>query len=240
MVDISVILPTYNERENLPEVILKIEEVVEKEGWTTEILVVDDNSPDGTAEVARELSRQYGNIKVIVREEKPGLGLAYRRGFREARGDVIVCMDADGQHPPECLPNIVNPVLDGECDFGLGSRYVEGSVVENFPWYRKLNSWGARIVARLLLKLPYRDPTSGFRAISRKILTESRPFVSEGFEIQVETLAKAHHMGYTVQEYPFLFRPRERGSSNVNVRQILRYLNGVWRIRKDLKQRGFL
>jgi len=239
-VEVSVILPTYNERDNLPHVIPRIERVIDREGWDAEVLVVDDDSPDGTAEVARELAEEYGNIRVIVRKERPGLGLAYRRGFREAEGDVVVCMDADGQHPPEYLPNLVNPVLDGACDFGLGSRYVEGAQVENFPWYRRLNSWGARVVARILLKLPYRDPTSGFRAIRREILEEGRPFVSEGFEIQVETLAKAHHMGYRVREIPFTFQPREHGSSNVGLRQILRYLRGVIRIRRDLRRRGLL
>ncbi len=238
--EVSIILPTYNERENLPRIVPKIERVIDREGWDAEILVVDDDSPDGTAEVAKELAEEYGNIRVIVRKERPGLGLAYRRGFREAEGDVVVCMDADGQHPPEHLPDIVNPVLDGECDFGLGSRYVEGARVENFPWYRRLNSWGARLVAKLLLRLPYRDPTSGFRAIRREVLEEGRPFVSEGFEIQVETLAKAHHLGYEVREVPFTFKPRERGSSNVNLQQILRYLRGVLRIRRDLRQRGLL
>jgi len=239
-VEVSIILPTYNERENLPRIVPEIERVIDREGWDAEILVVDDDSPDGTAEVAKELAEEYGNIRVIVRKERPGLGLAYRRGFREAEGDVVVCMDADGQHPPEHLPDIVNPVLDGECDFGLGSRYVEGARVENFPWYRRLNSWGARLVAKLLLRLPYRDPTSGFRAIRREILEEGRPFVSEGFEIQVETLAKAHHLGYEVREVPFTFKPRERGSSNVDLQQILRYLRGVLRIRRDLRQRGLL
>ncbi len=238
--EVSIILPTYNERENLPRIVPEIERVIDREGWDAEILVVDDDSPDGTAEVAKELAEEYGNIRVIVRKERPGLGLAYRRGFREAEGDVVVCMDADGQHPPEHLPDIVNPVLDGECDFGLGSRYVEGARVENFPWYRRLNSWGARLVAKLLLRLPYRDPTSGFRAIRREILEEGRPFVSEGFEIQVETLAKAHHLGYEVREVPFTFKPRERGSSNVDLQQILRYLRGVLRIRRDLRQRGLL
>ena len=236
----SVILPTYNERENLPRIVPKIEQVIGREGWDAEILVVDDDSPDGTAEVARKLAEEYGNIRVIVRKERPGLGLAYRRGFREAEGDVVVCMDADGQHPPEYLPGIVNPVLGEECDFCLASRYVEGARVENFPWYRRLNSWGARLVAKLLLKIPYRDPTSGFRAIRREILEKGRPFVSEGFEIQVETLAKAHHLGYDVQEVPFTFKPREKGSSNVNLRQILRYLRGVLRIRRDLRRRGLL
>ncbi len=240
MVEVTVILPTYKERENIPIIIPAIEEVFEDEGWDAEILVVDDNSPDGTAEVAKELAEEYGNIRVVVRKEKPGLGLAYRRGFKEAEGDVVVCMDADGQHPPEYLPDLVNPVLEGKWDFSLGSRYVEGAVLENFPWYRRLNSWGARLVAKLLLKIPYKDPTSGFRAIKREVVENGFPYVSEGFEIQVETLAKAHYMGYYIEEVPFTFKPRERGASNVNIRQILRYIRGVLRIRKHLKERGLM
>ena len=133
---ISVVIPTYNEKPNLRELVSRVNAACSSKGMEAEIVIVDDNSPDGTGELAEELGREH-NVKVVHRAGKLGLSTAVLEGFEAATGDILVVMDADLSHPPEKVPELAEKIASGEAQMAVGSRYTEGGEVENWPFYRK-------------------------------------------------------------------------------------------------------
>ena len=164
---ISVIIPTYREAENVRLIVPRVFHVLEQAGLKGEIVVVDDNSPDGTAETAWELARDYP-VRVHVRRNERGLATAVMKGFELAEGGIVVVMDADLSHPVERIPAMVRPILEDRCDITVGSRYVSGGGCDHWPLSRKLISRSSGLMARGVAKLS--DPTSGFMAVRKSVL----------------------------------------------------------------------
>ncbi len=212
-----IVVPTYNEAENLPRLLERLFALP----LQMHVLIVDDNSPDGTGRVAENLRQVYpGRLEVLHRREKLGLGPAYRAGFRyvlERGATVIGQMDADLSHPPERLPALWERLR--EADVALGSRYVPGGGLDpNWSWWRKFLSWGGNLYARTLLGLPIRDVTGGYRLWKRTVL-EHIPLdrvQSTGYVFQVEMIYLAHQLGFRIVEVPIFFRDRQWGTSKMS------------------------
>ncbi len=230
---VSIVLPTYNEKENISIVVPEIFEVFEKNKIEGEVIVVDDSSPDGTAEVAKKLSKKYA-IRLIERKGKLGLGTAYLAGFRDAisrKSEIIMSMDADQSHNPKNIPAIINLVEKG-FDVGIGSRYVQGGGIKNWPLSRKLTSFGANQLAKILLGSKANDNTSGFRAYKRSVL-ESMDFEkihSNGYSFLVELLFRAKSNGYKIGETPIIFSDRIIGKSKLSSNEISNFFLMVLRL----------
>ncbi len=228
---ISIIIPTYNERDNLEGLFERVSRALSGAGYEFEIVVVDDNSPDRTWEYAEELGKTGGYpVKVIRRVNEKGLSSAVIRGFREASGDVFVVMDADLQHPPEKIPELLK-AIDHGADIAIASRYVPGGGVENWYWYRKLISKGAIMIGRVALPKirSVRDPVSGFFALRREVV-EGAELNPIGFKILMEILIKGKYG--KVVEVPFRFGLRKAGESKLSGKTMLNYLKHVYRLMK--------
>ncbi len=222
---VSIIIPTYNERENLEELFDRIRRALKD--YDFEIIIIDDNSPDRTWEKALELSEEYP-IKVIRRIEEKGLSSAVIRGFKEARGDVFVVMDADLQHPPEIIPKLLEAIESG-AHIAIASRYVKGGKVKNWYWYRKLISRGAIMIGRVALPKirGIKDPVSGFFALRREVI-ENISLNPIGFKILMEILVKGKYQ--KVKEIPFTFGLRHAGESKLGKKTMFNYLKHVYRL----------
>ncbi len=222
---VSVIIPTYNERGNLEELLHRIDKAMGNRDY--EVIIVDDDSPDRTWELAQELSGKYP-VKVIRRTEEKGLSSAVIRGFKEASGNVFVVMDADLQHPPEKIPELIKAIEEG-ADIAIGSRYVPGGKVENWYWYRKLISRGAIMIGRLALPKirDVKDPVSGFFALRREVV-ENAELNPIGFKILMEILIKGEYR--KVVEVPFTFGLRKAGESKLSGKTMVKYLKHVYRL----------
>ncbi|MGQ9781537.1 MAG: glycosyltransferase [Nitrososphaeria archaeon] len=223
---LSVIVPTYNERENLEVVTEKIMEALR--GLDFEMIVVDDNSPDGTGELAEELSSKYGNFRVVHRSGKLGLGTAVLDGVKVAQGDFVSVIDADLQHPPELLKKMFEKAEDG-ADIVIASRYIEGGSIEGWSLVRRIISKGALWLSHLLLKgtRNVKDPMSGY-FVFRKDVIEDVHFGAKGFKLLVEILVKGDYD--TVVEVPYMFKPRTAGESKMGLNEILNYLGQLIRL----------
>lgn len=235
--EITVFLPTYNERENLPLVVNRLFNL----GLDLFILVVDDSSPDGTGEIAETLAQQYPNrLRVIHRQNPRGRGLAGVVGLREASRmncKFVVEMDADASHDPDELPRLLQVVQNA--DLVIGSRYIEGGSAENFGLLRTLNSKVAKLLTVLFLGLRFADPTSGYRVYRREIL-EPLPWdrmISPGPSIVEETLYYIQRNGARIVEAPIAYRDRHEGSSKITIGIILRWILTLLRIRWAARQR---
>ena len=210
---VTVVIPTYNERENLSEIVAAVT------GHGYRALVVDDSSPDGTGELADKIANDNPSVSVIHRAEKQGLGPAYATGFDhalEAGAEVIVEMDADFSHDPADLPRLVSAVDQG-ADLAIGSRYVKGGSTPDWPLRRQAISRGGNLYARLMLGVPVRDATAGFRAFRAGALRTLpyRAAEASGYGFQVEMAWRAHQQGLTIVEVPISFRDRTRGVSKM-------------------------
>jgi len=220
----SIIIPTFNERENVEILIDRIVSVEEKSKLVLEIIIVDDNSSDGTVEVVKELMRKYSNIKLLRRPKKMGLGSAYKDGFKLSTKPIIVTMDADLSHDPKLLPNLIRPIWEGYADIVLGSRYIKGGAIEGWPLIRKIISRGANTLAKLMLRLNVKDVTTGYRAYRRSVFNQIVKLSKRcHFDFQVEVLYLAKKFGWRVTEIPIVFKNRERGKSKFNVSEILKF-----------------
>jgi len=224
---VLVIVPTYNERDNLPMIACRLRAAVPE----AHLLVADDNSPDGTGEIADELAAQDDHIHVLHRPGKQGLGAAYIAGFRWglAEGfDVLVEMDADGSHRPEELPKLLDAVANG-ADLAIGSRWVPGGKVVNWPLSRELLSRGANTYVRFMLGLPVRDSTAGFRAYRAATLEKIGldDVQSQGYCFQVDLTLRTVRSGLRVTEVPITFVDRTIGSSKMS-RDIV--MEALWRV----------
>ena len=211
--DVLVVVPTYNEAENVAQIAAAVRE----HGYR--LLVVDDGSPDGTGELADQLAADDPGISVLHRKVKQGLGPAYAAGFDWAleRGADVICeMDADFSHDPADLPRLVAAVADG-ADLAIGSRYVPGGGVENWPWHRRWLSRGGNIYAATLLRTKIKDMTAGFRAFRAEALTrlDFASCEASGYGFQVEMAWNATRQGLVVGEVPIIFRDRTLGTSKM-------------------------
>lgn len=212
---VLVIIPTYNEHENIELIVGRLHGVVPG----ADVLVVDDGSPDGTGKIADAMAEEDSRVHVLHRRAKAGLGAAYIAGFDWGLGeqyDVLVEMDADGSHAPEQLPSLLD-ALD-RADLVLGSRWVPGGTVVNWPRHREALSRGANLYTRLALGLGLRDATGGYRAYKRAVLESiDYPAVaSEGYCFQIDLAWRALRSGYRVTEVPITFAERERGKSKMS------------------------
>ncbi|MAJ62193.1 MAG: dolichyl-phosphate beta-D-mannosyltransferase [bacterium TMED88] len=225
-----VVIPTYNEAENLP---LIVPEVLEQDP-AIEILVVDDNSPDGTGTLADRLARETGRVHVLHREQKEGLGAAYRAGLRRALdlgAEQIIQMDADFSHPPAVIPQMIAHLED--YDVVLGSRYLDGITVVNWPIERILLSYFGNVYARKVTGLPISDTTGGFRGMTRGMLecVGFERIRADGYAFQIELNYRFVHHGAAIKELPFFFLDRTRGASKLTVRIGVEALWVVWWLR---------
>jgi dolichol-phosphate mannosyltransferase len=216
---VTVVIPTYNERENISEIVV----AVTAHGYR--VLIVDDSSPDGTGELADGIAADQTLVEVLHRAEKQGLGPAYASGFDHAleRGaEVIVEMDADFSHDPADLPRLLSAIDQG-ADVAIGSRYVSGGATPDWPLGRQLISRGGNLYARLMLGLPVRDATAGFRAFRAEALSALpyRQSEASGYGFQVEMAMRAHRQGLRIVEVPISFRDRTRGTSKMGTGIVL-------------------
>lgn len=226
-----IIVPTYNERDNLPplaERLLKLPVPVD-------LLVVDDNSPDGTGQIADELSKKHPSIHVLHRSAKNGLGRAYCDGFKWAleRGyEFIFEMDGDFSHNPDDIPRFLEQIEKEKADLALGSRYANGIRVINWPLGRLLLSMGAAQYVRLITGMPISDPTGGYKCFRRRALeaVDLDRVRSNGYSFQIEMTHKIWRQGLKVIEVPIIFTDRFQGSSKMSRKIVYEALFMVWRL----------
>ena len=228
---ISIILPTYNESQNIISVIESIRENI-PEGVATQTIVVDDNSPDGTARIVEEyvsgLKKFAENtIDIVHRRAKNGLSSAILHGIRNAKGDTIVVMDSDLSHPPQVIPKMLDLLKHYQCDLVIASRYVTGGRINGWTLKRKLISRVAALIAKKGLNVKAMDPISGFFAFKKSVVAELS-FDALGYKLLLEMLVKAK--GITVREIPYTFEDRKLGSSKLGWLTILDYCRSVWKL----------
>ena len=240
-----LILPTYNEAENVEAVVRASLAQLEQAGGPHTVLIVDDNSPDGTGEIADRLAGELDRVRVLHRPAKQGLGRAYLAGFEVALDDgaeLVLEMDSDFSHDPADLPRLISAAESA--DVVLGSRYVPGGGVVNWGWMRRALSWGGCAYARILLGLPVRDLTGGFKCFNAHVLRglDLTGVHADGYGFQIEMTYRAVKAGFTVAEVPILFRERRVGQSKMTPRIAV---EAVWkvpalRLRKMRVRRGSL
>ncbi len=230
---LSIILPTYNESQNIVRVIDSIADAI-PEGTKAEIIVVDDNSPDGTGNVVAEYANRFGeelkkrlHIEVVSRPAKMGLSSAILAGVKSACGDVFVVMDSDMSHPPQTIPRMLEEMKHSKCDIVIASRYVRGGEVTGWPFKRKVISKGAIKIAQYSLGISVKDPMSGFFAFKPAIIKGIK-FDAIGYKMLLEMLVKTK--GAKVKEIPYTFTNRRLGSSKLDWFTMVDYMRAVWRL----------
>lgn len=225
--DVGIILPTFCEAENIERVILEMERL----NLNGLILVVDDSSPDGTAEIVRRLQKQFGNIFLMVRDKKYGLGTALTDGFKfflslKRKPKCIITMDADYSHNPADILKLFKTFENGY-DLVIGSRYCKGGGIRNWNFLRLMISKIANLMASLRVKVHIRDYTSGFRCYSLKVVESIiNDLHSQTYEIQIETIRQTHRKEFSITEVPIIFVNRKKGKSKLTfneVRQFIKY-----------------
>lgn len=228
-----VIIPTYNEVENIASALDR----VMAQPHALSALVIDDGSPDGTAAEVRRLAAAHpGRIELLERDGKQGLGSAYILGFNYALGrgiDLVLEMDADLSHNPDDLPRLMAPVMDGEADLAIGSRYVAGVRVIDWPLPRLILSYGAGMYTRLVTRLPVRDVTAGFVCYHRRVLErlDLSRVRSNGYSFQVEMKYRAWKSGFRLHEVPIVFTERTEGHSKMSRAIVREAAFKVWELR---------
>jgi dolichol-phosphate mannosyltransferase len=226
--EVSLIIPTYNERENLHALIERISGSLT--GYEYEVVVVDDNSIDGTGQLADELSEKYP-IRVIHRAGKEGLASAIVDGYKLAEGEILGVLDADLQHPPEKISNLLKEIKNGK-DIAIASRYIKNSGIEKWSFKRKIISKGSMILAYLIFPKirPIKDPLSGFFLIKRSVVNNIilNPV---GYKILLEILVRGRYSN--VVEVPYVFRDRNAGKSNLNIKEQINYLQHLYLMAKS-------
>ena len=232
---ILAISPTYNEKENISELINRISQL----SLEVDLLIVDDNSPDGTADIVKDIMIQNKNTHILEREKKLGLGTAYCEGFQWAldRGyDLIVQIDADLSHNPEDILRMVE--MSKSSDLVIGSRYIGGVNVINWPMRRLLLSYFANLYAKFLIRFPIKDSTGGFKCLHRKVLEsiDLKTINSQGYSFQIEMNFLAWVKGFKIQEIPIVFTERNVGESKMN-RAII--IEAIWMVPKLLVRKIF-
>lgn len=237
MARVVVVLPTFNERENIAPLVERLSQARQKMVYELHLLFVDDGSPDGTADAIREEMKAHEFVHLLERGSKKGLGTAYLDGFAEAIPSLdpsaFVQMDSDLQHPPETVGPLVDAVMVGGADVALGSRYIPGGSFEGLEGSRRLVSSGANWMARTLLGLGVRDTTTGFKALDRNAVDTLLMIKlhSRGFIYQVESLYALKQNGLKIVEIPMVFGLREKGASKLSDKEVWEFLRSVLSMR---------
>lgn len=241
--NICVVIPTYNERENIERLLMGLDSAFRSLNAGGSIIIVDDNSADGTAVLAAKFRASCADIKVVVRPDKLGVGSAIlqglERGFEsKPKARFFFQMDADLSHPPELLGNLVGALLQGH-DVVVGSRYCLGGRIVGWPVLRRVVSRAANSYARVMLGLPVRDVTSGFKGYTRDVVSHllRGGVVSEGYSFQVEMLFKLRRAGFGIVEHPITFVERRSGRSKLGLREVVTFLYAVPAFRLLRRQR---
>ncbi|RZF42028.1 hypothetical protein LSTR_LSTR006621 [Laodelphax striatellus] len=226
----SILLPTYNEKENLPIIVWLLVTCMEKGEYDYEIIIIDDGSPDGTLEVAKQLEKIYGKEKIVLRprEKKLGLGTAYLHGLKHSTGDFIIIMDADLSHHPKFIPQMI--ALQGAVDYDVvtGTRYAGDGGVYGWDFKRKLISRGANFLTQLLLRPRVSDLTGSFRLYKKSVLEKLvSSCVSKGYVFQMEMMVRARQLGYSIGEVPITFVDRVYGESKLGGSEIFQFVKAL-------------
>ncbi len=235
---IVVVIPTYNERENIVELIRRLEEEFRKHGVSHEYLVVDDNSPDGTAEAVKSLAREIPDVNVIVRMEKKGIGSAIMDGFRHALRNKhvthILTMDADLSHRPEDLAGFIKEMYNA--DLVQGSRYVKGGGTVNWGIHRRIISWTANWLVRTLYHTGLHEHTTNYRLYNRRAAEAVLKYAkSTGYEWVIEALLIIHAHGYRIVEVPIIFINRRKGRSKLGISEIIKWFIYIVKFQRTYK-----
>ena len=223
MINISIIIPTYNEKENIKKLIISINKILKKD---FEIIIVDDHSPDGTGKIVDELSKKYP-VKCVHRKGKLGLSSAVIEGFKAAKGPVIGVMDADFSHDINIVPQLIKPIINNEAELTIGSRYIKGGEIENWPLKRKVISRGATLLSLPLTKI--KDPMSGFFFLKKEVI-EGIELNAKGYKILLEIIVKGSYD--KVKEIPYTFVDRKSGKSKLNKSEYIDYLKNLFNLIK--------
>ncbi|PAV89783.1 hypothetical protein WR25_22437 [Diploscapter pachys] len=227
----SILLPTYNERENLPIMIYLLDKYLKDINY--EIIIIDDNSPDGTLEVAKKLQKAYGEDRVVLRprEGKLGLGTAYIHGLKHSRGNFIILMDADLSHHPKYIPQMIETQKKHESDIVTGTRYAGNGGVSGWNLKRKIVSKGANILTQILLNPGVSDLTGSFRLYRKECLAELiSKSISKGYVFQMEMMFRARKAGLRIDEVPISFVDRFFGESKLGAQEIYGYALGLLKL----------
>jgi dolichol-phosphate mannosyltransferase len=216
---LTIIVPTYNEKENIIRFINAITDLFHRYQIKGELIIVDDNSPDGTGKIATSLEESNPQLRVVTRYRERGLSSAIIEGFKNADGDILLVMDSDLSHPIELIPALVQPIENGICEMSVASRYISGGGVRDWPIRRKIISRGATLLAHLVTEV--KDPMSGFFAIKPSVI-EGIKLNTKGFKICLEIIARGNY--YKIAEVPYIFQDREFGESKLRGQIIWEYL----------------
>jgi len=222
--DCTIIIPTLNEADTIAKTIMLVDAVLKRENLNGQILVVDDNSKDGTIFIVNDMKMTHPNVSILVRQKDHGLSQSIVDGFHEAgkNSGIFIVMDADGQHPVEKIPELYWKVKEGN-DIVIGSRYIEGGEIKKWGFTRKVISWGATFIARLFF--PHiTDPVSGFFAVRKDVVLDA-PLKPKGYKILLEVLGKGYWR--KLVEIPFSFGARESGESKLKQQTIIEYLKQI-------------
>ena len=226
----SIILPTYNERENLPIIFYLIDKYLTEASLNYEVVIVDDSSPDGTLAVAEAIKKSFGDCKVLIvsRKGKLGLGTAYSAGLKVARGERVILMDADLSHHPKFIPEMVKKMDSEGVEIVSGTRYIRGGGVYGWDSFRKLTSRTANFLADFLLNPQVSDLTGSFRLYQRDALKEILPKITcTGYAFQMEIIVRARKAKMSIAEVPITFVDRIYGESKLGAKEIVLYLKGL-------------
>ncbi|XP_020810537.1 probable dolichol-phosphate mannosyltransferase [Drosophila serrata] len=226
----SILLPTYNEKDNLPIIIWLIVKYMKSSGYDYEVIVIDDGSPDGTLDVAKDLQRIYGEDKIVLRPRgsKLGLGTAYIHGIKHATGDFIIIIDADLSHHPKFIPEFIKLQESGDYDIVSGTRYAGDGGVYGWDFKRKLISRGANFLSQVLLRPNASDLTGSFRLYKKDVLEKCiASCVSKGYVFQMEMLVRARQHGYSIAEVPITFVDRIYGTSKLGGTEIIQFAKNL-------------
>ncbi|MFH1825940.1 MAG: polyprenol monophosphomannose synthase [bacterium] len=220
--ELSVIVPTFNEAKNIGLLINHVFKATTQAQIFAELIIVDDQSPDGTAKIAEEIGEAYG-VRVFVRAKRDGLGSAILDGIKLAQAPVICVMDADLSHPAETIPEMYKIIKKGRALMVVGSRHVKGGSTSKWIWYRKFLSWGARKIAGMIT--PVKDLTSGFFMFDKQIIdgVDIKPI---GWKVGLELMVKGKHQGKIV-EHPIIFTERASGESKAGLKETFQYLQHI-------------
>ncbi|GIY64363.1 dolichol-phosphate mannosyltransferase subunit 1 [Caerostris darwini] len=226
----SILLPTYNERENLPIIVWMIIKYMTLGNYDFEIIIIDDGSPDGTLEVAKQLEKIYGSDKIVLRprEKKLGLGTAYVHGIQHATGNFIIIMDADLSHHPKYILDFIKKQKEGNYDLVSGTRYMGDGGVNGWDFKRKLISRGANYLTQVLLRPGASDLTGSFRLYKKDVLQNLvESCVSKGYVFQMEMIVRSRNLGYKIGEIPIVFVDRLYGESKLGGNEIFQFVKGL-------------
>lgn len=238
--DLSIVIPTYNEKENISVLLAEIFSTLKKNKMKGKVIIVDDNSPDGTGEIANKLAKKY-NVYVIHRKDKKGYGNSIIAGMKSALrtgSDIIITMDSDFSHNPKVIPSMIRKIVNG-ADVVIGSRRIPGGKIVGWSLWRYFCSSGATRFSKLVLGLKTRDITSGFRAYRKEVLNkiEFESIRSNGYSFLEEILSRMESYNFNIVEIPIVFVDRKHGKSKLSKKEIIKFFITILRLRYHQNKR---